>query len=225
MLTAVAAGAALTAAVGLTYETTVRNPVSDYYQTNQQVGVEIPNIVTAILVDFRGFDTFGELTVLVSASLGILALYPTLDRGRRILTGPRSPVLTVAMDVLYPAVLVFAVYLFFAGHETVGGGFPAGLVVGVALVLRHAAQAPGVLEGERLVPARLLGAGALLAAGTALAGRAAGQALLENLDLSFHLPGIGTVAASSGLVFEAALTAAVVGLAYTILTRLERTTT
>jgi multicomponent Na+:H+ antiporter subunit A len=196
--------------------------VSVFYETRREVGVEFHNTVTAILVDFRALDTLGELTVLVTAALALLALYPVLHRSEPILTEQRSPILTVAVDVLYPPVLLFGVYLFFAGHVGVGGGFPAGLVAAVALVLRHTAHQPGVLEIREFLPGKMVGAAAVLAAGTAIWSLAVGEAVLENLDLSFHLPGIGTVAASSSLLFEAALALAVTGLGLTILSRLER---
>jgi multicomponent Na+:H+ antiporter subunit A len=222
LTTALIAGAGLTAAVGLTYETGGVRTVSVFYETRREVGVEFHNTVTAILVDFRALDTLGELTVLVTAALALLALYPVLHRSEPILTEQRSPILTVAVDVLYPPVLLFGVYLFFAGHVGVGGGFPAGLVAAVALVLRHTAHQPGVLEIREFLPGKMVGAAAVLAAGTAIWSLAVGEAVLENLDLSFHLPGIGTVAASSSLLFEAALALAVTGLGLTILSRLER---
>lgn len=220
--TAILAGAGLTAAVGLTYATGVESTVSFFYESRREVGVDFHNTVTAILVDFRALDTLGELTVLVSAAAGILALYPRLHSGEAILTERRSPVLAVAVDILYPPVLLFGLYLFFAGHEGVGGGFPAGLVAAVALVLRHTGHHPGILQMEQFLAARMLGAAAVMAATAGLWSRAVGRAVFANLDLSFRLPGIGEVAASSSLLFEVALAVAVAGLGMTILSRLER---
>ena len=102
------------------------------------------NVVNVILVDFRGYDTWGEITVLAIAALGVLALMdglrtrrPGLDPYGRAWTFAQQPLLLrVAASVVLPLALVFSIYIFMRGHNLPGGGFIAGLITAVALVLQ-----------------------------------------------------------------------------------------
>ena len=102
------------------------------------------NVVNVILVDFRGYDTWGEITVLGIAALGVLALMDGLrtrragsDPSGLAWTFPQQPLLLqVAASVVLPLALVFSVYIFMRGHNLPGGGFIAGLITAVALVLQ-----------------------------------------------------------------------------------------
>ncbi len=105
------------------------------------------NVVNVILVDFRGYDTWGEITVLAIAGLGVLALLqglhvqrPAADlAGRRYGQAQPPLMLRTAARLLLPLSLVAAVYFFWRGHGLPGGGFVAGLVTAVALVLQYMA--------------------------------------------------------------------------------------
>ncbi len=102
------------------------------------------NVVNVILVDFRGYDTWGEITVLGIAALGVLALMDGLrtrragsDPSGLAWTFPKQPLLLrVAASVVLPLALVFSIYIFMRGHNLPGGGFIAGLITAVALVLQ-----------------------------------------------------------------------------------------
>ncbi|MCU0941962.1 MAG: monovalent cation/H+ antiporter subunit A, partial [Hydrogenophaga sp.] len=102
------------------------------------------NVVNVILVDFRGYDTYGEITVLGIAAIGVLALMegmtarrPLADPGGRRWTFVDQPLLLrVAASVVLPVALVFSIYIFMRGHNMPGGGFIAGLITSVALVLQ-----------------------------------------------------------------------------------------
>lgn len=102
------------------------------------------NVVNVILVDFRGYDTWGEITVLGIAALGVLALMDGFrlrragsDPSGLAWTFPQQPLLLqVAASVVLPLALVFSVYIFMRGHNLPGGGFIAGLITAVALVLQ-----------------------------------------------------------------------------------------
>jgi len=112
------------------------------------------NTVNVILVDFRGYDTFGEITVLGIAAVGVLALLDGL-RTRRPVHDPegrpwsyaREPLMlrTVARLVL-PLALLLSAYIFWRGHNLPGGGFIAGLVTAVALVLQYMARGQHAAE-------------------------------------------------------------------------------
>jgi multicomponent K+:H+ antiporter subunit A len=112
------------------------------------------NAVNVILVDFRGYDTFGEITVLGIAAVGVLALLdgwrvrrPRVDAQGRPWSFERQPLmLRVAARLVLPLALVTSVYIFWRGHNLPGGGFIAGLVTGVALVLQYMAGGQGRTE-------------------------------------------------------------------------------
>jgi len=92
------------------------------------------NVVTSVVVDYRGFDTLGEVTVLFTAAAGIGLLF---GRRRRIkLERPSAVVRTIAPWALFFILLVGA-YIFLHGHLTPGGGFPGGAMIaaGAALML------------------------------------------------------------------------------------------
>jgi multicomponent K+:H+ antiporter subunit A len=105
------------------------------------------NAVNVILVDFRGYDTFGEITVLGIAAVGVLALLsdwrvrkPADDGTGRGWTFRQPPLmLRMAARLVLPLALVVSVYIYWRGHNLPGGGFIAGLVTGVALVLQYMA--------------------------------------------------------------------------------------
>ncbi|MDP2004976.1 MAG: monovalent cation/H+ antiporter subunit A [Rubrivivax sp.] len=105
------------------------------------------NVVNVILVDFRGYDTWGEITVLAVAGLGVLALLdglrvrrPATDAAGRGYSYAQPPLmLRTAARLLLPMSLVAAVYFFWRGHGLPGGGFVAGLVTAVALVMQYMA--------------------------------------------------------------------------------------
>jgi multicomponent K+:H+ antiporter subunit A len=118
------------------------------------------NVVNVILVDFRGYDTFGEITVLGIAGVGVLALLDGLRLRRGALDplgrpwsyGQEPLLLRRAARLVLPMALLVAVYIFWRGHNQPGGGFIAGLVVAVALVLQY--MALGQQRAEQLIHAQ-----------------------------------------------------------------------
>ncbi|MCP5290209.1 MAG: monovalent cation/H+ antiporter subunit A [Burkholderiaceae bacterium] len=115
------------------------------------------NAVNVILVDFRGYDTFGEITVLGIAAVGVLALLdglrvrrPAADpEGRTWSYGAEPLLLRMAARVVLPMALVVTAFIFWRGHNLPGGGFIAGLVTAVALVLQYMAM--GQARAEAVV--------------------------------------------------------------------------
>jgi multicomponent Na+:H+ antiporter subunit A len=125
------------------------------------------NIVNVILVDFRGFDTLGEITVLATAAIGVRALLrlaasdgPTTLASRP----PTSSIFRTGARLLMPLLLLFAIFLLLRGHNQPGGGFVGGLVTAAAFALYGIAY--GVDRARRALlvrPITLLGAGLAIA--------------------------------------------------------------
>jgi multicomponent Na+:H+ antiporter subunit A len=125
------------------------------------------NIVNVILVDFRAFDTLGEITVLATAAIGVRGLLRLAADGRNHHDSVRpvnSPIFRTAARLLMPLLLLFSVFLLVRGHNEPGGGFVAGLVAAAAFALY--AIAFGVRRARQALvvkPLDLLGVGLLLA--------------------------------------------------------------
>ena len=123
------------------------------------------------------------------------------------MTNARSPVVITAVRVASPLALLVGAYLFFAGHNQPGGGFAAGLVFGAVVALRT------IVGLERPQDAtRWFAAGAVLIAGVALAPLLGGEPVLDQVVISRELPLLGKVKSGSAAVFDAGVTAVVVGL-------------
>src|SRR4051812_2568970 len=131
------------------------------------------NVVNVILVDFRGYDTFGEITVLGIAALAIFALLDSAlsgTSGRRLEdlphrreAGDRHPLMLVVVTrALLPLALTVGVYILLRGHNMPGGGFIAGLVIGVALIMQYMASGYAWAEKQlRIDYHALIGLGVL----------------------------------------------------------------
>jgi len=125
----------------------------------------------------------------------------------------RSVVLETAVRVVFHTILVFGVYLLFAGHNQPGGGFVGGLVAGCAFVLRYVAGGrAAVREAVPVEPGVPLGAGLLLAAGTGAAAVVLGGQFLESAYVDLDVPVLGDVKVTSALAFDAGVFLVVVGL-------------
>jgi multicomponent Na+:H+ antiporter subunit A len=125
------------------------------------------NIVNVILVDFRAFDTLGEITVLATAAIGVHGLLRFAADGRvdhEPVQPVNSPIFRTAARLLMPLLLLFSVFLLLRGHNEPGGGFVGGLVAAAAFALY--AIAFGVQRARQALlvsPLTLLGAGLLTA--------------------------------------------------------------
>lgn len=170
---------------GLIYALTTRDfaqsAISGYHLENSYVGGGGTNVVNVILVDFRGFDTFGEIIVLGIAALLIYALTESVlrsnVRARLLNRKPDMPqagdahplMMVVATRVMMPLVLMVATYIFFRGHNLPGGGFIAGLVAAIAYVMQYMASGFGwAFERQRVYYHAMIGFGVLIAAATGI---------------------------------------------------------
>lgn len=183
------------------------------------------NVVNVILVDFRGLDTLGEISVVAVAAIGAVAL---ARAGRRPRSAPvpskagpggtprHAFVEVVVRGLVYVTVLV-SIYLLVSGHNDPGGGFVGGLVAGAAVALRYIAG--GLDDVRRMVRARpwtILGSGLLLAAITATVPLLFGEPILENGYWELTLPLLGDMSLSSALFFDTGVYLVVVGLVFMV---------
>ena len=129
------------------------------------------------------------------------------------LRDPRILILDTSIRILYPSILVLALYFVFSGHNRPGGGFVGGLVVGAGLALRYVSGgAAAVRSTFRLPPHVILGLGLFLASFTALLPLLLGGTILEHGDVEFHLPVFDKVKVTSALSFDLGVDFVVIGL-------------
>lgn len=113
------------------------NLTAQYYAENTAKDIGAANIVTAIIVTYRGLDTLGEVTVLFLAA-AIVGLVLARSRGAGTAQTVKAPVgelLTTGSHSLLPLILLLGIYIFVNGHLTPGGGFQGGAVVASAMLL------------------------------------------------------------------------------------------
>ena len=125
-----------------------------------------------------------------------------------------SPILDADMAIAAGPILVFSLYLLFAGHNQPGGGFAGGLVAGVVVVMAWVVG--GTEPMRRILPIRssaLLGTGLFLASATGFASLFLGGAFLESAAVTVTIPLVGSVKAVSVLIFDIGVYLVVVGMA------------
>ena len=209
--------------------------LSTYYLENSVSGGGGTNVVNVILVDFRGFDTFGEIIVLGIAALAIYALLDGALHGRvaRRLSAwtPDLPVsvdrhpiiMVVATRVMLPLALLVGAYIFLRGHNQPGGGFIAALVVSIALIMQYMASGFGwAAQRVRVNYHAMIGAGVLIAAGTGIASMVLDRPFLTSAFDHFHLPLVGEFELASAMAFDTGVFLTVVGAVMLALANLSR---
>lgn len=176
------------------------------------------NVVNVILVDFRGFDTFGEITVLGIAALGIYALLDGLGiparwrEGNTDSEGSHPILMVVVSRLILPLALMVGLYLFLRGHNQPGGGFIAGLVVAVALILQYVASGLGSMQKSmRLDFHPMLAVGLLIAGITGIGAWFWGHPFLKSWYDYFHILGLSEFELASAALFDVGVFLTVVG--------------
>jgi multicomponent K+:H+ antiporter subunit A len=205
--------------------------IAGFFIANSVPGGGGANVVNVILVDFRGFDTLGEITVLALAALGIHAMLgglhlpgPARDAAGRAWDPDLHPViLSTLARLLLPMALLMAVFILLRGHNLPGGGFIAGLITAVALILQYLAN--GVAWTRERLPRNLLpliGWGLVVASVTGLASLALGFPFLTSAHGHLHLPVVGDLELASAMAFDLGVYLVVVGAVLTVLIHLGR---
>ncbi|MBT8434397.1 MAG: DUF4040 domain-containing protein [Gammaproteobacteria bacterium] len=173
----------------------VHQHVAPWYLEKTREAIDIPNVVTAVLGSFRGYDTLGEVFVVFTAGIGVLFLLG-VRTGADADKGPLEPSHPVGLrhyliprilgGLLIPFILLFGFYVQFHGEYSPGGGFQAGAIVAAAMILY------ALLEGEdralKVLPRGflmgLIAGGALLYGMVGLAGILLGGNFLDYSVLS-----------------------------------------
>jgi multicomponent K+:H+ antiporter subunit A len=183
------------------------------------------NVVNVIIVDFRGFDTLGEITVL--AVVGI-AVYGLLRRFRPSRESRETPsqqqaqsgavgaedllVPAVIMRVMFPVIGMLGFYLLLRGHNLPGGGFVAGITLAIAVILQYMAGGTRWAEGRLTIrPARWMGIGLLLAGATGAGSWLFGYPFLTSHTAHVTLPVLGELHLPSAFFFDLGVFSLVVG--------------
>ncbi|WP_421992596.1 monovalent cation/H+ antiporter subunit A [Roseococcus sp.] len=227
LIIAVASGAGLTA---ISYATMTRaspEGISRHFLERAYTEGGGTNVVNVILVDFRGFDTLGEITVLGIVGLTVYALL------RRFRPAPESVgvpdqqqgdardwllVPAVTMRLLFPVILAVSIYLLLRGHDQPGGGFAAGLMLSIGILLQYMAGGTRWVEDHlRVLPLRWMGYGLLLAAGTGTVALFFGRPFLTTYFAYADLGILGKLPMASAVLFDLGVFALVFGATVLIL--------
>lgn len=207
--------------------------ISAFFLENSVPGGGGTNVVNVILVDFRGFDTLGEVTVLAIAAVGIFALLdglrlfqPKVDAQGRSWARDRHPLILATLSrVLLPMALLVSVFIFLRGHNLPGGGFIAGLVTAVALILQYVAS--GVQWTQSRLPLNyqgMAGLGVLVAGLTGLGSWLFDRPFLTSAFGHFEIPLIGEIELATAMLFDLGVYLTVVGATLLILANLGKLT-
>ncbi|MGA7266311.1 MAG: hydrogen gas-evolving membrane-bound hydrogenase subunit E, partial [Aestuariivirga sp.] len=209
--------------------------ISAYHLANAKPGGGGTNVVNVILVDFRGFDTFGEIIVLGIAALVIYALTETLLAGavgRRLADRPPDTgeagdshplMMVIATRVMMPITLMVGLFIFLRGHNQPGGGFIAGLVVAIALIMQYMASGFDWAAARQKYPYHgIIAAGIFAALLTGLGSLVLGYPFLTSSYGYFKLPFIEKFELATAMAFDAGVFLCVVGAVMLALESLSR---
>ncbi len=231
---AVAAGVAV-AALSMVFMTRDVSSISSYHLANAYTGGGGTNVVNVILVDFRGYDTYGEIIVLGIAGLTIFALMDALLRGpatKRLRERAFSPdrsrdrhplMMVVVTRAMLPIAILVGVYIFLRGHNQPGGGFVAGLVISIALLMQYMASGFAWAQlRQKMEYHSMIGWGVLIAGLTGVGAWFAGKPFLTSAYGYLHFPPIEEFEWATAMAFDLGVFLAVLGAVMLMLYSLSR---
>ena len=111
-------------------------PLATHYANNGVEEVGAPNLVTSVIVTYRGLDTLGEVTILFLVA-AIVSFFLKTENTNKEENSPKretSEIILTASRLLMPIVMVLGIYVFVNGHLTPGGGFQGGAIVATSNV-------------------------------------------------------------------------------------------
>lgn len=212
------------------------NSISEYFVRNSYTGGGGLNVVNVILVDFRAFDTLGEITVLGIVGLTVYVLLRRFRPAAESLLKPEQQqrqndydfrredmdkngtlddytlVPRVIIKWLFPVIVLLAIFLFLRGHDLPGGGFTAGIVMAIAFILQYIAFGIRWIEARMsLLPLYWVGGGLLLALLTGAGAMVAGYPFLTSYYEYAYLPLLGKLPLPSAMLFDLGIFILVVG--------------
>jgi len=195
-------------------------PISDFFIANAVPGGGGTNVVNVILVDFRGTDTLGEIVVLALAGLGIYALLQGLklyapvrdETGLKWTEDNHPQIMQTLTRLLFPLMLMVAVFIFIRGHNLPGGGFIAGLIAAVALIVQYLANGIAwTAERLKFEMHKVIGMGLLIATVTGLVAMGLGYPFLTTTYTYLTWPVVGKFEVASAIAFDLGVFLVVVG--------------
>ncbi|MAA70599.1 MAG: monovalent cation/H+ antiporter subunit A [Bermanella sp.] len=208
--------------------------ISDFFLANSKTGGGGTNVVNVILVDFRGFDTLGEITVLGIAALGIYKLIAKMrifmptrdDKGRAWSNDPHPMMFEMVSQSLLPLALLVSAYIFLRGHNLPGGGFIAGLITAVAIIQQYIAHGVQWIKPRVKVDYQwLIAGGILIATLTGIGSWVFEKPFMSTWFDYFDLPWVGEFELASAMIFDLGVYLTVVGAVMLILANLGKLTT
>jgi multicomponent K+:H+ antiporter subunit A len=247
LLLAVLAGAGMASIAYAILTRPFPQSISPYFLTRTLPEGGGTNVVNVILVDFRGFDTMGEITVLGAVALTVYSLLRRFRPPRETIASPSQQVAlppdlvtdlvnprtaaepaqgfmlvpAVMARLLMPIAILVAIYLFMRGHNESGGGFVAGLVASVAIILQYMVSGTQWVEAHmHLRRTRWIAMGLLFAVTTGLGSLLFGYPFLTTHTAHVYVPVIGDIHIPSATFFDIGVFTVVVGATLLILTAL-----
>lgn len=210
--------------------------VSDYYLTNAYIEAGGRNVVNVLLVDFRAFDTLGEITVLGIVGMTVFALLRRFRPAAESLAQPDQQRIQNAYDDkrtdrevgatlhdyllvprlviqwFFPVIIVLAIWLFLRGHDNPGGGFAAGIAMTIAFVLLYIAFGVRWVETKLTVlPLYWIGTGLMIATLTGIGSWIFGFPFLSSYFAYLDTQSLGKIPMASALLFDLGVFILVVG--------------
>ena len=247
VLVAALAGSGMAALAWMMMTRRFQDSISPFFLDHALTDGGGTNVVNVMLVDFRGFDTFGEITVLGVVALTVYALLrrfrpaiesmalpaqqrQQVDDGSSDLLNPRLAtdsaigylmVPAVLVRLLLPVAVLVSVYFFMRGHNAPGGGFVAGLGMSVALVRQFIVSGTEWVEEHlRIYPRRWIAIGLLMALATGGGALVLGYPFMTTHTAHLNLPVLGEIHVPSALFFDIGVFSVVLGSTMLILTAL-----
>ncbi|TWI38096.1 monovalent cation/H+ antiporter subunit A [Paracoccus sulfuroxidans] len=225
LLIAVACGGGMAAIAAAVLLTTPGVSVGDWFLRNSYVEGGGTNVVNVILVDFRAFDTFGEITVLAVVALTVYALLRRFRPAPESVERPRPQreadeqelqdylyIPGLLMQWMFAPIITLAAYLFFRGHDLPGGGFAAGVTLAIALLLQYVASNVRWIEARLTVlPIRWMAFGLTLSTAVGAGAWIFGYPFLTAHAQYVDLPLVGKTPLATAMLFDLGIFALVMG--------------